>query len=141
MQWAPVPPTAVGAGAPTPQPYAEAPGAGVSPTVPGQPPASAPGWSSGMYQGPQPTQAPESLAPYRLDGQLPLPPAVGSPYGGAGHTAPPGGAPGPMMPMPPSMSYPEAQPARGGIVFVIIGLSAFVAVMILLVVWALFLRG
>jgi len=39
-----------------------------------------------------------------------------------------------------SYAAPLAQASRGGIVFIIIGLSAVIAVLILVVVWALLLR-
>ena len=90
------------------------------------------------------------LGAYHVDAGaagLQLPPASVRPgYNGPGPTQGPGMAPyagGPPQPyssMPPSITGPGAQPARGGIVFVIIGLSAVVAVLILVVVWAIWLR-
>jgi hypothetical protein len=38
------------------------------------------------------------------------------------------------------MSRIDARPAKGGIVFVVIGLSAVIAVLFLILIWALFLR-
>jgi hypothetical protein len=58
--------------------------------------------------------------------------------------------PGPYTPAPPSAApwgaqapygMPSVPPSRGGIVFVILGLSGVIAVLILVVVWALWLRG
>ena len=128
-------------------------------------PASQP-WSSGMYNG-QPIPAgqgaqgpslalppPSALGAYQVDagaGALPLPPASNrAAYSAPGPThvtAAPGGpsqaqypnaAPIPYSAMPPSSTAAPA--SRGGIVFVIIGLSALVAVLILVVVWAIWLR-
>lgn len=142
---APVPPTAMGAPGPTMNEAA--------------PPANAP-WSSGMYNG-QPVQAghgaqgpalappPPALGAYNLDagvGALPLPPASNrAGHGGPGPThvplaGPYGASPTPYGSMPPSITTAGAQPSRGGIVFVIIGLSAVVAVLILVVIWAIWLR-
>ena len=109
--------------------------------------------------------APPGLAPYRLDagpGALPLPPASGGarPYGAQGQPqqgygqgtpmpgpglhaagfapvpggfAPPGAMQGPM-------GAPPVQASKGGLVFLIIGMSAVIAILILVVVWALWLR-
>jgi protein phosphatase len=129
------------------------------PTMNEMPPASQP-WSSGMYNG-QPVHAshaqgpalspppPSALGAYHVDagaGGLQLPPASVRPgYNGPGPTQGPGmapyggGTPVPYNSMPPSITG-GGQPARGGIVFVIIGLSAVVAVLILVVVWAIWLR-
>ena len=90
-----------------------------------------------MYKGPEP------LAAYRMDAIPPPPPAAG----GYGPGAPPGaggphGSPfalGPT-PMPPSITALDAQPSRGGLVALVVGLSAVIAVLIIVVVWALFLR-
>ncbi len=146
---APVPPTAMGAPGPTMNEAAPAPA-----------PAAAP-WSSGMYNG-QPVQAghgaqgpalglpPSALGGYNVDagvGALPLPPAsMRAGYGPPGPTHVPQGAPyagaspTPYNTTPPSITAPGAQASRGGIVFVIIGLSALVAVLILVVIWAIWLR-
>jgi protein phosphatase len=142
-------------------------GAGVLPTATGAPgptmneaPAGAQPWSSGMYNG-QPVTAghpqgpalspppPSALGNYHVDagaGGLQLPPASVRPgYHAPGPTQsqqpPPygGGTPVPYSSMPPSVTG-GAQPSRGGIVFVIIGLSAVVAVLILVVIWAIWLR-
>ncbi|UQA59217.1 PP2C family protein-serine/threonine phosphatase [Polyangium aurulentum] len=79
------------------------------------------------------------LTPYAA--QLPLPPP--SPRYATGQmtqiptsTPPPPVAPSPAMMTPAS----GARPSQGGIVFVIIGMSAVIAVLILLLIWALFLR-
>lgn len=114
---------------------------GVAPT-----PVATP--TPGPY-GQQPQTAP-GLAAYRIDASpLPLPPA--SNRGQGGFTPSPGGfaPPAPMgVPMGAPMAAPyaarplAAPPAsRGGIVFIIIGLSAVIAVLILVVVWALWLRS
>ena len=82
------------------------------------------------------------LSPYHdaLPGALPLPPPSNPRQQGFG-------APGPthvpyagaqLTSMPTSMS--GARPSKGGIVFVIIGLSAVIAVLILVILWALVLR-
>jgi len=134
--WSPVMPTA--------------PGGGVGPTPVGTP-------TPGAYgQQPAPSGNP-GLAAYRMDASaLPLPPASGRAYGGQqvapqGQAAPGGGFtphPGgfaPPAPMGAPLAAPYAAPAvpasRGGIVFIIIGLSAVIAVLILVVVWALWLRS
>ena len=135
VQWAPVPPTA--ADEPSgmiPTVNATAAG-GVSPTMPGHGAQGGPDRRQGQYH------EPAGLAAYRDGGPnaLPLPPPSGRPYG-AGSTQPPY-SPVQFSHGPPSVSQADATPARGGIVFVIVGLSAFVAVMILLIIWALFLRA
>ena len=84
---------------------------------------------------------------------LPLPPPSGRAYSNAGAMGTPMPGP-PAMPQIPGygampvpgpgggpMSAPvPAQVSKGGIVFLIIGLSAVIAVLILVVVWALLLR-
>jgi serine/threonine protein phosphatase PrpC len=107
------------------------------------------------------------LAAYRLDAgpaSLPLPPvsrgygappsqqvgyapnAGGTPLPGpasmpGGFTPAPGGFAPPSPSGGPPALYGQAQPpSRGGIVFVILGMSAVIAVLILVVVWALWLR-
>ena len=118
---------------------------------------------------PQATPQP-GLAAYRVDpNALPLPPASGRAYGQqplGSMGAPPGAAPGyspqnhspqnaggftpppggfaPPAPMGAPLAGPYAAPAppaaRGGIVYIIIGLSAVIAVLILVVISALVLR-
>jgi protein phosphatase len=126
--WAPVPPTA------TDRPAGVAP---VPPTAPGAGPQSQPGWGSNAYGGPP--RSPQTLAPYQAEtgpSSLPLPPP--STY--AGNTLGPQG-PQAYTPLPPaSLSAPSAQPSRGGVVFVILGLSAAIAILIVALIWALFLR-
>lgn len=112
-------------------------------------------WSSQTHS-PVP-QPPAGLAQYRMDAgpaSLPLPP----PRVGAGgyphtpsqtrppqtlheHTAPlqQYGAPGPT-PIGHSFSHPDARPSKGGIVFVIIGISAVIAVILVVVLWAVLNR-
>jgi protein phosphatase len=153
MQWAP--PGGPHQGAPVPPTAMGAPG----PTMNEMPPASQP-WSSGMYngqpvhaghaQGPALSPPPAALGAYHVDAGaagLQLPPASIRPaYNGPGPTQVPqtapygGGTPVPYSSMPPSITGGGAQPSRGGIVFVIIGLSAVVAVLILVVIWAIWLR-
>lgn len=121
----------------------------VAPTIseqPPQPPSSNPTWSSGMYQ---------PLSSYRVDGgvnALPLPPAgaaTPAPTVGYGGTpAPPG--PTPLMtpapqpysytPAPPSVSAADARPSQAGVVFLVIGMAAVIAVLIVLLIWALAMR-
>jgi len=132
---------------------------GPSPTITG--PASAP-TPTGMQGGPGPTviesapvseawnsqryssqSPPPGLAPYRIDagpGSLPLPP----PRPGSGPYAQP------TMQEPLSMRYgaggaPSSgqygsisgvRPAKGGIVFVIIGMSVVIAVLLMIILWA-----
>jgi protein phosphatase len=143
VQWAPVPPTATDA-----MP---------APTIV-EPPPTSQGWGSGQYQGP--TSA--NIAAYRVDGgakALPLPPPAGAPQAGPGVTVMAAAGPTPTMTptpaplpahddprgwqmsqLPSSISFPGGQPSRGGIVFVVIGMSAAIAVLIVLLIWALLLR-
>jgi protein phosphatase len=150
---------------PQPGPSNIIPAAPVSaPTLNEAPPASQP-WTSGQYnpmagtpavqQGP--AAPPPGLAPYRLDAGA-LPPASARPYGAQGQQqqayggtplpglhpsgfpqpapggfAPPGALQGPMSAAP-------VQQSKGGLVFLIIGMSAVIAILILVVVWALLLR-
>jgi hypothetical protein len=120
-------------------------------------------WAATAHQGaPTPSPAP-ALASYRVDAgaaALPLPPAGSRPgvsqpppagaappgFGALTPTPPPGGytpAPGGYTPAPygQPLSTPPLPVSRGGIVFVILGLSGVIAVLILVVVWALWLRG
>jgi hypothetical protein len=100
----------------------------------------------------------QGLAQYRVDAggpaALPLPPPSGRAYNaGAMGTPMPGPPAMPQippygaMPMPgpaggqgPMSAPVPVQVSKGGIVFLIIGLSAVIAVLILVVVWALLLR-
>jgi protein phosphatase len=130
-----------------------------------------PGWSAQQYPAqsaaPQAAPAQAGLGPYRdgAPGALPLPPPSTRPA-----AYPPSGSPGvaptagmqaytptpmqgpPYTPQPPGAGpTPWASPpqygmqgvpaSRGGIVFVILGLSGVIAILILVVVWALWLRG
>jgi serine/threonine protein phosphatase PrpC len=126
----PYPPAAQPMATPYPPPavhYGPGPTAdGVGPTMLETPPPSVgpnPAWSSGMYNGPTPPQVPQGqpLAPYRMDAPqqaLPLPPpSVRQPYGTSS---------------PPTV---PPQAPRGGIVYLIIGLSAFIAVLILVILY------
>jgi PPM family protein phosphatase len=130
-----------GGGAPAYPPPAQGPG----PTLPDQarPGGAASPWGGGMHPGGQPPPGqPGNLAQYRLEsgaGALPLPPPSGRSYGGFGPA--PSGPPGAMgAGMSGPYSSTPARPAKGGIVFVIIGLSAVIAVLILILLWALVLR-
>jgi serine/threonine protein phosphatase PrpC len=152
-QFAPLPPTPpAGPVAPTAVP---------PPVAPFAPAAPAPGPTvNGPSQPPPP-----GLAAYRLDAgpaALPLPPPSGRAFGqqqayGGGTPmpapAPSFGAPpvvtaaqGGLTPAPggfapPGGALPATAPAsKGGIVYIIIGLSAVIAILILVVVWALWLR-
>jgi protein phosphatase len=159
QQWAPVMPTTPDQTPMPPGAMAGRPPGGSPPTLNeplvGPPSARGQPWTSEMYNGPPVTggpqgpqmQPPAGLGGYRLDGGaggLPLPPP--RVYG-----AQPGGPqpmPGMGQPMGapmgaqfgPGMQGGVSPAARGGIVFVIIGLSAVIAVLILVVVWALWLR-
>jgi len=122
---------------------------GSGPTLNEQAPTSQQ-WGSGQFQPPPGAVAPPpGLAPYRIDAALPLPPASLRPMGG--HSAPYGG-PAPMQggfgtppPTPGAIQAPVGvtapEPAaKGGLVFLIIGMSAVIAILILVIVWALWLR-
>jgi protein phosphatase len=123
--WAPVPPTAT-----------DRPGmaGGVGPTAPGVTPQGYhPAGATGAPRGPQ------TLAPYQADtgpSSLPLPPT--SPY--VAGAQPPNGYGPQYTPAPASLSQAGAQPSRGGVLFVILGLSAAIAILIVALIWALFLR-
>jgi protein phosphatase len=134
----------------------------VVPTLLETPPASNAAWS------PRPA-AQGGLAAFRIDGgpnALPLPPSSGGPSNGAGAPpaqpyAPPGAvaptavgvSPTAVTPPPaagyslgPATSYPSpsagsGRPSHGGLVFLIIGMSAVIAVLLILVIWALFFRA
>lgn len=84
-----------------------------------------------MYRGPE-----AALNAYRLDAIPPPPPPA---QGAAGYGM---AMPGAMQPtpMPPSITALDAQPSRGGLVALVVGLSAFIAVLLLVLIWALFLR-
>src|SRR5262249_39617045 len=84
-----------------------------------------------------------------------VPEQSGSPQAAPMQTAMPAGRPAPAMPLgpipatppppmvappTPNVSRPDARPARGGIVALVIGMSAVIAVLIVLLIWALLLR-
>lgn len=154
---APPVPTAMGIGpsapaAPTmpqaPSPTITGPttaGLGPSPTVVEDPPVSQ-AWNSQRYP---PLQAPPaSISQYRLDGgpaALPLPP----PRPGRTLTGT-HGVPIPTLQdaaiRPPAagrtpnghyVSYPGGRPAQSGIIYLIIGVSSVIAILLILVLWAL----
>ncbi|APR79580.1 Protein serine/threonine phosphatase PrpC, regulation of stationary phase [Minicystis rosea] len=136
------------------------PGTGPTLTEP-QPHSQA--WGASPYQPPPaaPAAPVQGLAPYRIDatpGGLPLPPPSLRPPPQAGYGAPPAATPmagpglgsqmaafGPPPPTPGAIQTPMGtsapEPAaKGGLVFLIIGLSAVIAILILVIVWALWLR-
>lgn len=142
-------------GAPAPQPGLSAyriDAAGPA-SLPLPPPAFAPPAPTvGPTQGPQtappmtPPMAP-SPAGFAPPGAMPGAPAMGatpmsappSPMGSspAGYGAPPAGyRSNPGVPYP---SMPPG-PARGGVVFVIIGMSVVIAILVIVLLWALFAR-
>ncbi|MFT3769906.1 MAG: protein phosphatase 2C domain-containing protein [Minicystis sp.] len=140
-----------------------------APTLTEQPPVSQ-AWGSAQYQPPPGAAPPgQNLAPYRMDagpGALPLPPSSLRPPGQqAPYGMPPGATPlpgsgigpqmaamgqpmagfGPPPPTPGAIQAPIGMAApvpasKGGLVFLIIGLSAVIAILILVIVWALWLR-
>jgi hypothetical protein len=76
------------------------------------------------------------------------PAAAGAPGFGAPPMAPAGQAAYGAQPMgyrstpaPPYASIAPGTPARGGVVFVIIGLSVVIAILLIVLLWALFARG
>jgi len=100
-------------------------------TLPLPPPAT-PSYVAGAFGGPPQTQ-PGGLGVY---GHAPAQGFPGAPFGSQN----PGAAISPSLAGPTSPSGADAKPSRGGIVFVIIGASAVIAVLLLLLVWALLLR-
>lgn len=154
--WGPVPPTSpdsgpvsMAGGGPRPTALDPSPGVGPRPTEPGAP------VPAGMVAPPAaPGAAPaQPLGAYRVDagpGALPLPPPASAGYMASAtgqRPAPPPAALGPYGPGsgfgngPPSMRTTSgARPSRGGIVFIIIGLSAVIAVLVVLLLWALLPR-
>jgi protein phosphatase len=147
---APPPATLVSSGSQplAPPPAAPAPAAAwspapVQPTSVDRPQAPAPTVLEPHSNTPPPvtqTQPPgPRLPPYAT--QLPLPPP--SPHYATGQMTqiPTSAPPQPIAPSPATMTPASgARPSQGGIVFVIIGMSAVIAVLILLLIWALFLR-
>jgi serine/threonine protein phosphatase PrpC len=113
---------------PLPPPAFSPPAPTVGPTQ-GPPGAMGGGPSPGGY-GPQMGGAPGGYGAQQQMGGAPSP-------GGYGAPAPLGYQ---VTPMPPSMSVPPGAPARGGVVFVIIGLSVVIAVLVIVLLWALFAR-
>ncbi len=141
---APPPPTLVSTGA-TPPPAAAWSPAPVQPTSVDRPQAPVPTVLEPPSNPPPPavtkTEPPGGrLTPYAA--QLPLPPASPRYTTGQMTQIPTSvAAPQPIAPQPAAMTPASgAGPSQGGIVFVIIGMSAVIAVLILLLIWALFLR-
>jgi PPM family protein phosphatase len=128
-----------------------------TPTMAEAPPSGNP-WTSGMYSGPPvplaapppqaPQAGPQNLASYQDAGPaaLPLPPPSTLRQGLApapthvGTAMAPHAGGRPLSQLPASSSLVGAKPSKGGIVFVIIGLSAVIAVLILVIIWAVVLR-
>jgi protein phosphatase len=147
---APLPPTLVSPGAQPMPPAAAAPApapgwspAPVQPTSVDRPQAPVPTVLEPPSHPPPPvtqTQPPTGrLTPYAS--QLPLPPTSGRYATGQTQIPTSPAAPQPVAPQPAAMTpVSGAHPSQGGIVFVIIGMSAVIAVLILLLIWALFLR-
>jgi serine/threonine protein phosphatase PrpC len=131
--------------------------AGGPASLPLPPPAfSPPAPTVGPTQGPQtaPPQtappmtppmapSPAGLAGPGMAGNAPQPMGMGAPAAApmaapAGYGASPSGfrsAPG-----TPYTSIPPGAPARGGVVFVIIGMSVVIAILVIVLLWALFAR-
>jgi len=151
--WPPAPPTATDVPAPS---TLQSAGNGAPPGPPGavrgtppmapaptmnEGPASQP-WAPGTYPAGaaalgSPPRAPQGGGPYPLDtspAALPLPPPS------ARRMTAPGVAQSPAATPYGPNSAAATSPARGGIVVVIIGLSAVIAVLLLLLIWALWLR-
>lgn len=109
------------------------------------------------FSPPAPTVGPTQGPP--MSGHAPsfgAPAPVGAPGAGPGFGGPPAahGAPPPpagygapsslgyrSTPAPPYASIAPGTPARGGVVFVIIGLSVVIAILVIVLLWALFARG
>ncbi len=77
----------------------------------------------------------------------PMAPSFGAPPA-VSSAPPPAGYGGPLVdgryrstPAPPYASIAPGTPARGGVVFVIIGLSVVIAILVIVLLWALFARG
>jgi protein phosphatase len=115
-----------------------------SPEVHGGPPgAPAMPPPAGMTGAAPPTAAPTPLAPPKdgSPGALPLPSALPQGFGAPAPTQVPyAGAPPPFAIGPASHSTPGAKPSSDGIIFVIIGLSAVIAVLLVILIWAVVIR-
>lgn len=165
--WGGAPPGAYSSGAPpaaTPMPPAAAPGlasyrldAQGPASLPLPPPAFSPQPvpTVGPTQGPTSQQMgpPPAVYPGQSPAMSPAPQAFGAPPPPAG--APPqslGAPPVPSFgPPPASLDYratpspyasmPPSAPAKPGVVYVIIGLSIVIAILVIVLLWALFARG
>lgn len=89
--------------------------------------------------------APGGGMPVNPGGVANAPPAMGPmPMNGAGPAAPGYGGPPSSgyrsMTGPPYPSLAPGAPARGGVVFVIIGMSVVIAILVIVLLWALFAR-
>jgi protein phosphatase len=118
--------------------------------VDADPPIARPGRTEPGAPPPAALQPAAALAAYRMEGNpaaLPMPPPATAGYVAAamgprspGPAVPYGPAAGmgaPSFAGPTTMSVASARPSRGGIVFVIIGVSAAIAVLLILLLWAL----
>ena len=112
---------------PLPPPAFSPPAPTVGPTQ--APPMSAPGAQPPTFGAP-PAPAPGGFGAQPGLQSAPPPPAGYAPP--AGYRA---------TPASPYASIPPATPARGGVVFVIIGLSVVIAILVIVLLWALFARG
>jgi protein phosphatase len=117
---------------------------GPSPTVVETGPVSE-GWNSQRYPALQ--APPASISQYRLDGGpagLPLPPprpgrTLTGTHGVPVKTLQDAARPPAAGPTPTGqyVSYPGGRPAQSGIIFLIIGVSSVIAILLILVLWAL----
>lgn len=115
-------------------------------SLPLPPPAfSPPAPTVGPTQGPQMGPAGGQGQSYGAPQAAPMAPSFGAPP--AVSSAPPPGYSGPSSmggyrstPAPPYTSLSPGAPARGGVVFVIIGLSVVIAILLIVLLWALFAR-
>jgi protein phosphatase len=116
---------------------------GPSPTVVETGPVSE-GWNSQRYPALQ--APPASISQYRLDGgpaALPLPPprpgrTLTGTHGVPVKTLQDAAIRPPAAgPTPAGISYPGGRPAQSGIIFLIIGISSVIAILLILVLWAL----
>lgn len=130
----PLPPTAPPQGFSPVQPTTVDRPQGASPTVLETPPPS--------HGFAPPPQGSKTLTPYAS--QLPLPPPSAR-YAAPQITQVPASSPSPIQvqgppSLAPSSTASGARPSQTGIIYVIIGMSAVIAVLLLLLIWALFLR-
>jgi protein phosphatase len=89
-----------------------------------------------------PTQGPQGMAPAPVPGGFGAPPQPSSVPPPAFGASPMSASPMSFRstPAPPYASIPPGAPARGGVVYIIIGLSVVIAILLLVLLWALFAR-